>query len=1176
MVSSWSLSSSSSSAAATTATAILAADPCYEEENNNDDYTAEYPDALVSPLLPISPSSSTVVEDSSSSWSMRPSVTPYGPRLGFRSMTTGPGLGTTTTAAAASTTTTTSAPTPATTMTTNASLPSMLFWCVLNRLLRLKSVATAILPSPLNYLVSNGKFTAWGYVGFHVILATAIFPFWFLSHLITEWGVYFLILSAIFGCGRAILVFVAFPGSSPKLITELQFEFGKYALRMLEAALEAVKDVASTFLLLQKPHDFQHHLHSLPNLWKRAVTFRNRVLVVFANVLMALYHQIPNNTNPHRHSNNNNNSQNKTDSCLDEYGNNRLDATLLDGDTPPKKSNVGNLHSLSDSAKWQGRQLLQRLQKLILALKTMEEKAIQPILLLPTLTTGKIQPEALASAQQVWELASSLQEFCQYTLRQPFQGLDDNDDENKDDDDNNNNTDQNNSIGDDQARRSVFRRPPPTNSEQQATGGSIFSNLWEALVSGWSSRILPWLDPDPHPSIFGLDMLRGCVLSRYKGARQFWVPRRYNQGQLDVLYFPALSTTTTSQQQQSKPKRAVLYCNPNAGLAEVATGMRLVGSGTVDEESFVNIANAPDASWTDFYIHQLDMDVYLFNYAGFGRSFGSRGGCWSWFSPKNPSDWNPTTATNNVTAMDEEAAPLEGSVLNQKPTCFSRLGRILHSFFLSFQPRPETLRDDGIAVAEFIFSHQGVDQLLIHGESIGGMTAAGIARHFSDKKSKLHPQPFALVPTQETNNPTKVVSLLVCDRTFCNLEAVAQRLIGSWTGYAIRVLTFFSQHRRWNTNVAQDFLTADCPKIVAQDAADSIIADAASLKSGIALWKELHPNSATAHSSIAWMRHVPLRYRMADFENASVNNGKYTSSSSSCSSPCLTKNAATSSVVWQAPVWPTDKHVTTDEAVHFAACCRRIGKVATQKKREMALRFSSVTLDDGCTVDNKDTNNDDDLDGLTTSRMTPCVVQQAWMTLAACDGLVGSPLGAAVKRGLDDSVAWLCATLVFGGQVLVATAKERRRNSNMGTTVTVDASHFDQRSVGNNHPIPIPEVAERMEQILRDHASEFDVVELKHELQYTTRMLRYIQNRLCSPTCVKDSIQSSLLKRPTISTSSLGSSSDLEQNLPDDIHDEDSPNQVGCFLKLTCGHNSAFSVDERGKLKELVQMAYSI
>ena len=167
------------------------------------------------------------------------------------------------------------------------------------------------------------------------------------------------------------------------------------------------------------------------------------------------------------------------------------------------------------------------------------------------------------------------------------------------------------------------------------------------------------------------------------------------------------------------------------------------------------------------------------------------------------------------------------------------------------QPTPDSLRSDGYAVAYHIVSHLRVEELVIHGESIGGVAASGAAR-------KLTESPFL---------KDKVV-LLICDRTFCNLEAVAQRLVGSWSGYAIRTLAPF-----WSTDVAGDFLAANCAKVVANDAADAIIADASSLKSGISFWKEIQRGVASTEG-IGWMMEAPLEYRMADWENVCVN-GKW-------------------------------------------------------------------------------------------------------------------------------------------------------------------------------------------------------------------------------------------------------------------------------------------------------------
>ena len=171
----------------------------------------------------------------------------------------------------------------------------------------------------------------------------------------------------------------------------------------------------------------------------------------------------------------------------------------------------------------------------------------------------------------------------------------------------------------------------------------------------------------------------------------------------------------------------------------------------------------------------------------------------------------------------------------------------VHNFNFSLQPTPDTLRADGLAVGTHLLSHVGVEQLVIHGESIGGLAAS-----------------FTAAKLTESAFLRDKVSLLICDRTFCNLEAVAQRLVGGWSGYAIRMLAPF-----WNTDVAGSYLSANCPKIVANDCADAIIADSSSLKSGISFWKEVHRGAASTRG-VGWIMDTPLEYRMADWENVNV------------------------------------------------------------------------------------------------------------------------------------------------------------------------------------------------------------------------------------------------------------------------------------------------------------------
>lgn len=144
---------------------------------------------------------------------------------------------------------------------------------------------------------------------------------------------------------------------------------------------------------------------------------------------------------------------------------------------------------------------------------------------------------------------------------------------------------------------------------QDENDGTLLQGIKSA-----AGGILPMLDPPLHESVFGMDVLRGTVLARYCGAAQLWIDRPRNSGRIDVMHFPAVGWNSATHGRNTQ--KAVLYCNPNAGLIEVATGISVVGGNVAPDET------PPDVCWTDFYT-QLGYDVYLFNYAGFGRSHGA-------------------------------------------------------------------------------------------------------------------------------------------------------------------------------------------------------------------------------------------------------------------------------------------------------------------------------------------------------------------------------------------------------------------------------------------------------------------------------------------------------------------------------------------------------------------------
>lgn len=80
-------------------------------------------------------------------------------------------------------------------------------------------------------------------------------------------------------------------------------------------------------------------------------------------------------------------------------------------------------------------------------------------------------------------------------------------------------------------------------------------------------------------------------------------------------------------------------------------------------------------------------------------------------------------------------------------------------------PSPMAVMRDAEALVRHVRKELGATRIAVHGESIGGMVACHVARHCEG------------------------VELLVADRTFSTLSAVADRLMFSWAGAALHFFT---------------------------------------------------------------------------------------------------------------------------------------------------------------------------------------------------------------------------------------------------------------------------------------------------------------------------------------------------------------------------------------------------
>jgi hypothetical protein len=629
-------------------------------------------------------------------------------------------------------------------------------------------------------------------------------------------------------------------------------------------------------------------------------------------------------------------SDDEVKDLLTKYSNNRL------------VGDIGNIkHNVTKDAKERGEHLYELLKRVLSDLDTFEQCSSH---LIKKNTNQRNKSSQLATvesfraAQKLLTSSSELHDFIPYVKNDDALGGTDHD-----------------SM--DNRRVKSFRN--------NAIVASIISTI-ESVIS--------LFDPPAHKSIFGLDVLRGTMLCRYAGAKQMWIPRPKSEGggMIDVVHIPHDNGERKKRSNSQSIDKAVLFCNPNAGLCEVTTGISLIGGN-------VGIGGTP-SSWTDFYTER-GHDIFLFNYSGFGRSHVGK----------------------NMKV---------GKV--KSTSALSILGRIMYDCIFGFKPKPSTLKADALAVALHMTKEFKIGNLIIHGESIGGMAASSAARRLSTEKLvDCHTATTKAYPT-----------LLICDRTFCNLNAVATHLLGSWTSFVIPILIPF-----WNTDVAGDFIAATCKKVIAQDAADSIIHYSSSLEKGVATAKELKRGST---GGLDKALDTPLHYRMSDFENTNVLNSTFVKTNKSFHQ--LT-----------APVWPADKHFSIIEAFHFAACTRRIGKVATSIRKKLLSESSQNSVmgdneEEGIEITemfSRDLSEDEIDEDQRQMDESDNVILGVWETISRCDGLTGFPLGAAVKEGDECVIDWLSCLAIYGSQRVALEAEKRNKNSS--DELNVKAIDFDIR-----------------------------------------------------------------------------------------------------------------------------------
>jgi hypothetical protein len=172
------------------------------------------------------------------------------------------------------------------------------------------------LPSLMYTVVTSGKAASLGFLAANLIFILIWLPFWLLSFAVGEWGVYLLAIVTIFSGGRAFIRMIAFPGANSRMTAEIEAEFSRYSVRMIVAATQNLIEVTSALASSDSAGNARRS-PDLPGMWLHAMSYRDRVLGVYLDVLLHLFRQSASPSHP-------------TDMGLTKYGNNRLSGDLGD------------------------------------------------------------------------------------------------------------------------------------------------------------------------------------------------------------------------------------------------------------------------------------------------------------------------------------------------------------------------------------------------------------------------------------------------------------------------------------------------------------------------------------------------------------------------------------------------------------------------------------------------------------------------------------------------------------------------------------------------------------------------------------------------------------------------------------------------------------------------------
>ena len=239
-------------------------------------------------------------------------------------------------------------------------------------------------------MLSHAKTCFVGVILFGIVVDVFIvIPALLASMVLAEYGVYTFLLAFIWSIGRVIVRLIAFPVSTGKVQSEVESEFAKYMIRMLDNSCECIME-CTMLLLSQDPNsasfDFgsdtsmseketimrllnsSYGRYDLIPLWRKSCSYRNRVLGMLAMVLDCFYGEST--SSRPRSSSSTSDATTGGEDFRTKYNNNRI------------MGDCGDLSQVTGEAIQDGQELYKRLHQVLDHMDQLEYTA-SAILLLP-------------------------------------------------------------------------------------------------------------------------------------------------------------------------------------------------------------------------------------------------------------------------------------------------------------------------------------------------------------------------------------------------------------------------------------------------------------------------------------------------------------------------------------------------------------------------------------------------------------------------------------------------------------------------------------------------------------------------------------------------------------------------------------------------------------------------